>query len=95
MHGWVRWRAMKYEEEQPREKWHLTTVLAACTQLIGEEAKSQFRRELVTHAPTIDKTYLERLGINDKKKTSLCGKQLAECTLTTDDGRKQKSWRCK
>lgn len=31
MHGLVQWRATKYETEQPWEKWHLATVLAAYT----------------------------------------------------------------
>jgi tetratricopeptide (TPR) repeat protein len=68
MHGLVQWRAKKYEEEQPWEKWHLITVLAACTQLSGEKARPQFRRELVAHVPTVGKTYLDELEIKEKKR---------------------------
>ena len=68
MHGLVQWRATKYEAEQPWETWHLMTVLAACAQLSKETARPHFRRELIAQLPSIEKKYLNELGIEDKNK---------------------------
>jgi tetratricopeptide (TPR) repeat protein len=68
MHGLVQWQATKKEAEQSWEKWHLITVLAACAQLSKETARPHFRRELVTQLPSMEKKYLNDLGIEDKNK---------------------------
>jgi tetratricopeptide (TPR) repeat protein len=68
MHGLVQWRARKYEDEQPWEIWHLMTVLAGCVQLSKDEARPEFRRELVTHTPALGETYLDVLKIEDSRK---------------------------
>ena len=68
MHGVVQWRATKYEAEQPWETWHLITVLAACVQLSKETARPHFRRELVAQLPSMEKSYLNDLGIKEKNK---------------------------
>jgi len=67
MHGLVQWRAKKYEEEKPWETWLLMTVLAGCVQL-SKEAKSDFRRELVTHVPAVEEEYLDGLDVKDEGK---------------------------
>jgi tetratricopeptide (TPR) repeat protein len=68
MHGLVQWRARKYEEEQPWEKWHLITILAGCVQLSKDDARPEFRRELVTHVPALGETYLNKLMVEDSRK---------------------------
>ncbi|KAF1922859.1 uncharacterized protein M421DRAFT_338260 [Didymella exigua CBS 183.55] len=68
MHSLVKWRAKKYEEEQPWEKWYLMTVLAGCVQLSRDHARPAFRRELVTNVPAPDERYLDEVGVDDKRK---------------------------
>ena len=68
MHGLVQWRARKYKEEQPWEKWHLMTLLAGCVQLSKDEARPEFRRELVTHVPALGEMYLDELKVHNSRK---------------------------
>lgn len=68
MHSLVQWRAKKYEEEQPWEKWHLMTVLAGCYQLYQYRPRLAFRKELVTSLPTLDERCLNRVDIGDMAK---------------------------
>ena len=67
MHGLVQWRARKYRENQPWDRWHLMTILAGCAQLSKEEARPQFRRQLLAHVPEVDQRYLDRLEVEDKR----------------------------
>ncbi|OSS44355.1 hypothetical protein B5807_10962 [Epicoccum nigrum] len=66
IHGLVQWRARKYKEGRPWEKWYLIIVLAACAQLSKKTARPHFRRELVAHVPTIEN--LDSLGIEEGRK---------------------------
>ena len=68
MHGLVQWRAKKYAEEQPWEKWHLMVVVAGCVQLSKDAEKPEYRRELVAHVPELNKGYLNGLGVRDGRK---------------------------
>ncbi|KAF2133614.1 TPR-like protein [Dothidotthia symphoricarpi CBS 119687] len=68
MHGLVQWRAKKYEEEQEWDKWHFMAVVAGCAQMRKEEARPQFRRELVAHVPVMDEEYLDKVKVEDEGK---------------------------
>ncbi|KAF2704007.1 hypothetical protein K504DRAFT_451211 [Pleomassaria siparia CBS 279.74] len=69
MHGLVQWRARKYKEKQPWEKWHHTTVLAAfVTHLLEEKAETYFSRDLVVHIPALDEAYLSNMQVGNMGK---------------------------
>jgi tetratricopeptide (TPR) repeat protein len=68
MHGLVQWRARKHEEEQPWDKWHLIAVVAGCAQLSKDNARPQFRRELVVHVPTVQEVHLDGLDVEEEGK---------------------------
>ncbi|KAF2015045.1 TPR-like protein [Aaosphaeria arxii CBS 175.79] len=61
MHGLVQWRAKQWAKEHPWERWCLTTVLAVCDQVSQDVANLEFHREIVTHLPTLEEGYLDRL----------------------------------
>ncbi|KAF2003883.1 hypothetical protein P154DRAFT_519784 [Amniculicola lignicola CBS 123094] len=66
MHGLVQWRATKYEQASPWDRWHLLVITAACVQLSQEGGKPQFRRHMVTYIPTWNQEDLNRLGISEE-----------------------------
>jgi DNA polymerase III delta prime subunit len=68
MHGLVRWRASKCEEEQPWEKWHLMTVLAACAKMPQMVNRFHDQGEFIAHVPRLEEAYLEGLDIGEEKK---------------------------
>ncbi len=67
MHGLVQWRAKKFEEAMPWDRWHLMATTAACEQLLEETARPQFRRHMVTHIPDLSRERLTRLGVDEAR----------------------------
>ncbi|KAL9579751.1 MAG: hypothetical protein Q9203_006566, partial [Teloschistes exilis] len=67
MHGLVQWRAIKFRQAMPWDRWYLIATTAACVQLSKETARPEFRRHLVTHIPDLSRKCLTRLGIDEMR----------------------------
>ncbi|KAL8724128.1 MAG: hypothetical protein Q9166_008115, partial [cf. Caloplaca sp. 2 TL-2023] len=67
MHGLVQWRATKFGQAMPWDRWHLIATTAACTQLSGKTARPEFRRHMVTYIPDLSRKCLTRLGIDEAR----------------------------
>ncbi|KAL8909884.1 MAG: hypothetical protein Q9171_004797 [Xanthocarpia ochracea] len=67
MHGLVQWRATKFGQAMPWDRWHLIATTAACAQLLKETARPEFRRHMVTHIPDLSRKCLIRLGIDEAR----------------------------
>ncbi|KAL9026743.1 MAG: hypothetical protein Q9196_004638 [Gyalolechia fulgens] len=67
MHGLVQWRATKFEQAIPWDRWHLIATTAACAQLSEETARPQFRRHMVTHIPDLSRECFTRLRIDEAR----------------------------
>ena len=68
MHSLVQWRAMNHDEDQPWGFWYLIFISAVSHQNFQEHGRPQFRRHMILHIPVLDKSYLEAMRINDRRK---------------------------
>ncbi|KAI4087290.1 MAG: hypothetical protein L6R37_008337 [Teloschistes peruensis] len=73
MHGLVQWRAIKFEQAMPWDRWHLIATTAACAQLSKNPASPEFRRHMVTYIPDLSRKYLTRLGIDETRMPFVWG----------------------
>ncbi|KAI4085751.1 MAG: hypothetical protein L6R37_008477 [Teloschistes peruensis] len=73
MHGLVQWRAIKFEQAMPWDRWHLMATTAACTQLSKNPASPEFRRHMVTYIPDLSRKCLTRLGIDETRMPFVWG----------------------
>ncbi|KAI4276581.1 MAG: hypothetical protein L6R38_005626 [Xanthoria sp. 2 TBL-2021] len=73
MHGLVQWRATKFGQAMPWDRWHLIATTAACAQLSKETLRPEFRRHMVTHIPDLSRKCLTRLGIDEARMPFVWG----------------------
>ncbi|OCK76289.1 TPR-like protein [Lepidopterella palustris CBS 459.81] len=71
MHSLVQWRAMNYEENEQWRFWYLIFIMAVSHQISQEEARPQFRRNIIMYIPALNNSYLEAIRIDDERRKAL------------------------